>query len=200
MIKLGITGGIGSGKTTICKMFKELGIPVYEADAEAKRIMREDLLIRTTLVEAFKGDDILDDDGFIDRKKLAAIVFSNKSKLEILNGIIHPFVRSDFAVWTSHQTAPYVIMESAIMFESRTALIMDYVLTVTALKETRIQRAMKRDGSTREEVLARMDHQMPEESKVALSKFVVTNEGNNAKEQVLDIHEKIKYTSTFPDI
>jgi len=170
---IGLTGGIGSGKTTIAHIFGELGVPVYFADDEAKKILYRPEVV-TQLQVAF-GEAVFTD-GIPDRKKIATLVFTDKSKLEILNGIIHPRVASHFKEWaTAYSEHKFVIKEAAILFESGSYKQCDEVILVTAPLEERVARVMKRDGVLREQVLQRIANQWPEEQKAALSKYIITN-------------------------
>ncbi len=174
MLKLGITGGIGSGKTTICKLFELLGVPVYYADEESKKILDEDKLVKEQVIKMF-GSSILNDSGIIDRKELAAIVFNNKEQLEKLNAILHPAVGQHFENWLKKQNTAYILKEAAILFESGAYKQVDKVLTVVAPLELKIQRTMKRDGVSKEEVERRMQLQMTDEEKIKRADFVIIN-------------------------
>ncbi len=191
MLKLGITGGIGSGKTTVCRLFELLGIPVYYADDESKKLLEEDQLVKEQVIKTF-SDSILNDLGTIDRKKLAAIVFNNKEQLEKLNAILHPAVGQHFENWLKKQNAVYILKEAAILFESGAYKQVDKVLTVVAPLELKIQRTMKRDGVSREVVEKRIELQMSDEEKIKRSDFVITN---NEQEllipQVLSLHKQL---------
>lgn len=170
---IGLTGGIGSGKTTVSRMFSELGAPVYIADEQARRLAElpgTQAEIRTQF-----GDGMLDAEGKIDRRKLANIVFSDPEKLERLNAIIHPKVAADFREWAERQSFPFVIREAAILFESGSHRDCDKVITVTAPLEVRIARVIARDGTTRDEVLRRMANQWPEDEKIRRSDYVIHN-------------------------
>lgn len=191
MLKLGITGGIGSGKTTVCRLFGLLGIPVYYADDESKKLLNEDQEVKEKVLAVF-GKSILDNSGMIDRKKLAAIVFNNKEQLEKLNAILHPAVGLNFENWLKKQNTPYILKEAAILFESGAYKQVDKVLTITAPLELKIQRTMKRDGVSKEEIERRMQLQMTDEEKVKRSDFIITN---NEQEllipQVLALHQQL---------
>ncbi len=191
MLKLGITGGIGSGKTTVCRLFELLGIPVYYADEESKKLLDEDKEVKKQVVGIF-GDSILNDAGFIDRKKLAGIVFNNKEQLEKLNSILHPAVGLHFENWLKKQKSPYILKEAAILFESGAFKQVDKVLTVVAPLELKIQRTMKRDGVSKEEVETRIKLQMSDEDKIKRSDFVINNnEQELLISQVLAIHKQL---------
>lgn len=170
---IGLTGGIGSGKSTIAKYFEEKGIPVYIADIEAKRIL-DSKIITGRIIDAF-GIEIAQNEG-IDKAKLSALVFNNPEKLKILNEIIHPEVKTHFGNWVkSHRNFPIVIKEAAILFESGSYKDCDKVILVTVPKEIRIERVMKRDGISREKVEARMANQWSDEQKEPLSDFIIEN-------------------------
>jgi dephospho-CoA kinase len=191
MFKVGITGGIGVGKTTVCKVFELLGVPVYYSD-EAAKIVIETQDVKTKIVEAF-GSDVLASDASLDKKKLAAIVFTDKAKLTVLNSIVHPAVDNHFKQWgTTHTNAPYIIKEAAILFESGASLAMDKVITVTAPLELKIQRAMMRDTSTREQIEERIKNQMSDDEKMKRSDYVIYNDNQQLViPQVMISHEAI---------
>jgi dephospho-CoA kinase len=187
---IGLTGGIGSGKTTIAKIFEAEGIPVYIADEEAKKLMRLPDTIRK-VVSVF-GEEILKD-GFIDNKKLSAVVFNNPERLQELNKVIHPLVKKHFDLWVTKASNNIVIKETAILFESNSYKYCDKIITVTASEETRIRRVIARDNCTREQVLARMNHQISDEIKIAKSDYVITNENLDvAKKQCYEILKILK--------
>lgn len=192
MIKVGITGGIGSGKSTVCKVFRVLGIPVFEADSVAKQLLNNDLQIREQLIQLF-GAYVYLHDGTIDRKYLAGIVFSNPSLLSQLNSIVHPAVRKAFDEWYLIQNSPYIIHEAAILFESGFYKMMDKTITVVTDENERIERVVKRDEITAELVRQRMKNQWSDEEKIKLADFVI---GNNDREliipQIVEIDKKIK--------
>ena len=170
---IGLTGGIGSGKSSIAQHIESLGIPVYIADIEAKKILETDAVIAK--VVALFGEDILDKEK-IDKKKIAALVFQDPEKLRKYNNIIHPEVFLHFQNWVKqYENLPLVVKEAAILFESGSYKDCDKIILVTAPKETRIKRVMKRDGVLREAVEQRMAHQWDDEKKKALSDFVIEN-------------------------
>lgn len=189
MLKVGLTGGIGAGKSTVAKIFEKLGAPVYYADDNAKKLMVTD----PALIEAIKtefGADIYKEEE-LDRAKLAQIVFNDQAKLEKLNKMVHPAVRKDFTTWCMrYKTLPYVVDEAAILFESGAYKLMDKVVMVTAPRDIRIERVMQRDGVTKEAVLARMANQWQEEEKISLSDFVIMNDNQQLViPQVMNIHK-----------
>ncbi|MBU6323904.1 MAG: dephospho-CoA kinase [Bacteroidetes bacterium] len=189
MLRVGITGGIGSGKSTVCGIFARLGIPVYAADREAKRLMREDLALIASVKEAFGSDSYSGNEP--NRPFLANAVFGNPEKLALLNSLVHPAVFRDFERWCGLQHAPYVIKEAAIMFESGSYKQVHEVVAVTAPLELRIQRVMERDGSSREEILKRIQAQMPQEEVVKRAHDVINNDGTHSLiRQVVGLHRQ----------
>lgn len=188
---IGLTGGIGSGKTTITAFFKEMGIPVYIADDEAKKIMQS-----AEIIDAIKNafGESLFENNVLNRAKLADIVFNDADKLAVLNSIVHPAVKKDFQFWLSqNKSEPFVVYEAAILFESGKYKEFDYIVTVTAPKELRIERVMKRDNKTREHVLSRMKMQWDDKKRISLSNFVINNSNLKiAKEEVVEILKILK--------
>lgn len=170
---IGLTGGIGSGKTTIAKHFASLGVPVYIADDEAKKLMDNPEII-TELKSVF-GNEIIENEK-IDRKALAQIVFQNPKKLKKLNSIIHPAVKLHFENWLhSHKNHSIIIKEAAILFESGSYKDCDAIITVTSPLEVRIERVMKRDNTSRESILHRINNQWTDEQRISKSDYVITN-------------------------
>jgi dephospho-CoA kinase len=191
MLKVGITGGIGSGKSTVARIFEQLGIPVYYADKEAKVLMNDNEELKQKIIHHF-GKDCYKN-GQLDRSFLATQVFSNAEALATLNSLVHPITLKHAEVWLNHQTTPYAIKEAALIFESGGQEFLDVVLGVSAPKALRIQRSMKRDGSSREQVLSRMERQMDEEIKMRLCDYVIVNDGRTALlPQILMINNKLK--------
>lgn len=190
-IKIGITGGIGSGKTTVCQIFETIGIPVYYADEQAKALMTDN----NELVNAIKrllGKEAYRKDGSLDRKFIAEVVFSDKAKLDQLNALVHPAVWEDGNRWHEKQKTAYTIKEAALLFESGGYQLMDAVITVTAPKKIRIKRVMDRDGVSEKQVLARMNKQWPDSKKIVLSDFIIKNDGDIFLiPQVLQVHRHI---------
>ena len=181
---IGLTGGIGSGKTTIANYFKSFGIPVYIADDEARKIMQSSEIIKA--IKDIFGDAVFENDQ-LNREELAKIVFSNPEKLEKLNSIVHPAVKRHFEHWLlQHKNVPYVIYEAAILFESGSYKNCDLIITVTAPIETRIQRILERDKATRELVLKRMDAQWKDEQRIPKSDFVVENTSIESTKSEID--------------
>lgn len=190
MLKVGITGNIGSGKTTVSKIFEVLGIPVFYADDAAKNVMVND----PVLIDAIKGTFgkiSYFDDGTLNRKHIAAIVFNNEAELDKLNAIVHPATFRAFDNWLpKHQNAPYILKEAALLFESNSYKMCDKTIMVAAPLEMRIKRVMLRDGLPEEEILKREARQFTEEKKLKLADYSINN---NEKElvipQVLRLHE-----------
>jgi len=189
---VGITGGIGSGKSTVCKVFEGLGIPVFKADDVSRTISDVNQSVIEKIKTAF-GNDMYAN-GKLNRPKMAALVFSNKDELAKLNSIIHPAVRQEFANWKEkNANAPYLLYEAAILFESGAALLTDKKILVTALQETRINRVMQRDNIKREEVESRIKNQWSDEQKIALADYVLLNDDNApVLEQVLALDKILR--------
>ncbi len=192
MIKVGITGGIGSGKSTACKVFLALGIPVFEADAEARKLQNTDPVIRQQLIELF-GTDVYLPDQTINRKFLAPIVFNNPNLLLKLNEIIHPVVRKAFYDWYEKQDAPYILHEAAILFETGFYKMMDKTITIATDENQRIERVMKRDGVTDQQVIARLRNQWTDEERIKHADFVIHNNDDELiVPQIITIDKKIR--------
>lgn len=191
-LQVGVTGGIGSGKTTVCRLFEVLGIPVYYADERAKQLMVEDETLVRQIREAF-GEEVYAGDGQLNRSYLSDIVFNNPDKLKLLNALVHPAVGRDSRRWHEEQTdAPYTLREAALIFESGSFRQLDKVIAVTAPKELRMERVMRRDQVDREAVEARMKNQMPEEEKVKRADYVIYNDGRHSLiRQVWVIHQAL---------
>jgi dephospho-CoA kinase len=189
-LKIGLTGGIGSGKSTVAKVFEILGIPVYYADDAARRLMNEDDELRRQIIDHFGPSAYKNNQ--LDRAYIAAQVFNNKEKLELMNSLVHPATIRDSENWMVSQTTPYAIKEAAIIFESGTQDQYDYIIGVAAPLPLRTLRAMRRDGSTREQVLARMGKQIQEVIKMRLCDFVIHNDEQQALiPQVIKMHETL---------
>ena len=188
MLKIGLTGGVGSGKTTVSKIFASLGVPVFYADDIAKKIMNEDTILKQEIINLFGKEAYTES---LNRKHIADVVFNDTFKLEQLNALIHPRTIEAANKWMQQQTTPYVIKEAALMFEAGAAAHLDYVIGVSAPQAMRIQRAMQRDGITREEALARINNQVDDNIKMKLCDFVIVNdEQQSVLSQVLKLHEK----------
>jgi len=187
---IGLTGGIGSGKTTVSNMFRDLGIPVYIADDEAKKLMNTSKVIRRKLIELFGAQAYENNE--LNRTYIASKIFNDDSYLKKMNAIIHPSVAVHFKKWLQKQTAKYVIKEAAIIFEHNMQSQYDSIITVIANKDKRIDRILKRDNTTREKIMAIMKHQLSDEEKAKLSDFVIINdELKHTREQVLKTHNSI---------
>jgi dephospho-CoA kinase len=188
--RLGVTGGIGSGKTSVCRVFSILGVPVFSADASARDLMESESKIRNG-VNAIAGSDLYHD-GSLDRKELARLIFGNKSFLERVNALVHPEVFKRFNDWCTRQESPYVIMEAAIIFESGAWELLDRIAIVTAPAGERITRVMKRNNLSEEQVLERMNSQAAEEDLIRRSHYVIKNgENDMIIPAILKINEEI---------
>ena len=189
MLKIGLTGGMGSGKTIVSRIFSVLGVPVFYADDAAKTVMNEDAELKQKIMSLFGADAYMEDQ--LNRKYISSIVFNDPFKLEQLNALVHPVTIAAADKWMQQQTTPYVIKEAALMFEAGAAAHLDYVIGVFAPQAMRIQRAMQRDGITREEALARINNQVDDNIKMKLCDFVIVNdEQQSVLSQVLKLHEK----------
>jgi dephospho-CoA kinase len=189
-MKLGITGGIGSGKTSVCRVFSALGIPVFSADREAKEILENDSGLKHG-INSIAGKDLYAK-GSLDRMELANMIFNDITLLARVNELVHPVVFDHFIRWEKEQTAPYVIMEAAILFESGAAILVDRIATVTAPVEERVRRVIQRNKLSREQVLERMRNQIDDETKIKLSDYVIRNSENDMIiPAILKIHDDI---------
>ena len=190
MLKVGITGGIGAGKSVVCRVFTTLGIPVFDADSAAKMLMEKDEAVKAGISALF-GSSIYAGDK-LDREQLAAMVFAQPLLLQQLNAIVHPATIEYGRKWMAAQTAPYAIKEAAILFESGSHKEMDLVIGVFAPPELRMKRVIERPGMTREKVLQRMANQMSDEEKIKLCDYIITNDGVQALiPQVVALHKTI---------
>lgn len=191
MLIIGLTGGIGSGKTTVAKQFETLGVPVYIADDEAKKLMQ--LPETTQLIKKEFGESIFDGEK-LNREKLAKIVFENPQKLQQLNNIIHPLVKIHFQNWVQKNTdSSFVIKEAAILFESGSYKDCDKIITVVAPLEVRIERVLKRDGSDYESVMKRIQNQWTDDMRIAKSDYVIENTNlENTLNQITTLYEDLK--------
>jgi len=189
-LKVGITGGIGTGKSTIAKVFEVLGVPVFYADAAAKLAMNTDPELRSSLINSF-GAQAFFEDGTLNRKFISAIVFNDDQQLRMLNSLVHPAVFRAFDVWAeAHKEAPYVLKEAALLFESGSYKTFDHTILVKSSQELRIQRVMRRDNVSAEQVKLRIKRQMPDEEKEKLADFVIINDEQQLIiPQVLKLHE-----------
>ena len=192
MLKIGITGSIGAGKSTVAGIFKVLGVPVFDADATAKNILNSDLVLREQIIAAFGSETYKN--GLLDRKYLATLVFNNPDQLAKLNALVHPATINAANAWAKHceeQGAPYIVKEAALLFEAGTNVGLDFIIGVTAPEDLRLARVMARDNITRDEVLKRMQHQLDDTKKMERCNIVLDN---NEKvlliPQVLALHQQ----------
>ncbi|MBU2903515.1 dephospho-CoA kinase [Arenibacter algicola] len=190
MMIVGLTGGIGSGKSTVGAMFQKLGVPLYNSDLEAKNLMTRSKKIKKDIETLLGKESYLE--GELNREYIAKIVFKDKKLLQGLNNIVHPAVRRHFKSWCKRQNAPYVIQEAAIIFENGTKELYDKIILVTSPRDIRIQRVVDRDGITAEAVIQRIDNQWPDSEKEKFSDFIIENIGLEATErEVSRIHHKL---------
>ena len=182
-----LTGGIGSGKTTVGKMFTELGVPVYNSDQWAKQLMTSSKKVKKAIIRLLGEQSYKDKE--LDKKFIARAVFNNKALLQELNKIVHPAVREHFSSWARKQDYPYVIQEAAIIFENRGHEFYDRIILVTAPQKLRVERVVSRDGASEKDILARMDNQWSDQKKIALSDFVIENvDLKTTRREVESIH------------
>lgn len=185
-----LTGGIGSGKTTVAKMFETMGVPIYIADDEAKKLMVNSKVIKRKLIDLF-GENAYTEKS-LNRSFLAESIFNDKALLEQMNAIVHPEVKIHFEDWKMKQEAPYVIKEAAIIFENGSYKNYDYIITVYAPKAIKIERVLLRDTTTREKIEAIMKNQWPDAEKIKLSNYAIENTNlEKTRKQVLLIHSKL---------
>ena len=190
VLKVGLTGGIGSGKTTVAKVFEILGVPVYYADAASKNLYTSDPQLMESVKQHF-GEAVYTGNT-LNRNVLAALVFNDPQKLDLLNKLVHPPTIRHAEAWMAQQTAPYIIKEAALLFESGSVSGLDYVIGVNTPKHLRLKRVMDRDGLTREEVLQRMNRQIDETIKMRLCDFVIQNtEQELMLPQILKLHQHL---------
>lgn len=189
-LRIGLTGGIGSGKSTAAQIFEVLGIPVYYADAAAKRLMNENTALKKEIISLF-GDDAYVN-GKLNRPFISSIVFKDAEKREALNSLVHPEIKLDGEKWMLEQATTYAIHEAALIFEAGVNERLDYVIGVSSPLELRLQRVMQRDNTSRDDTLKRIESQMPEEEKMKKCDFILYN---NEKEllipQVIDLHKRL---------
>lgn len=190
--RIGLTGGIGSGKSTVAKIFEILGIPVYYADDRAKKLMNESLEIRAKIQENF-GEETYDDKGLLNREFLAKTIFSDPEKVKIINSIVHPVVGKDFEEWADQQSSPYVLKEAALIFESESHEKLDAVITVSSPIKIRINRILMRDPHrSSDQINQIIDQQLPDEIKNEKADYVIKNKDNVMLiPQVLSLHQKL---------
>ena len=193
---IGLTGGIGSGKSTVAGLFRTLGIPVYESDQRAKDFMQTNHQVRNEIIALF-GPEAYNAEMILNRAWIASKAFTNPTLLKQLNDIVHPAVFQDLIDWTGEETqrnAPYLIQESALLFEEQLAKRFSAIILVVAPEEIRIERVMKRDGVTKEDVQKRINNQLPDIKKIPGSDYVIYNDGvRSLIEQVMDIHRMINH-------
>lgn len=173
MLRIGLTGGIGSGKTTVAKVFEILGVPIYNADEAARNLMNSNEELKSAIIKNFGANAYRNNE--LDRKYLASIVFNDKIKLALLNSLTHPVTIYDAEQWINKQASSYVIKEAALLFESGSSEHLDYIVGVYAPQHIRVKRVMARDGLTAEQVMKRISHQLDEEKKMERCDFVITN-------------------------
>lgn len=190
MLKIGITGGIGSGKSTVCNIFRNLGVPIFTSDEVARDILNKSEEVKAAVKKNF-GSDMYDSAGKLDRVRMAKLVFSDPLALEKLNAIVHPKVQDAFEKWQKyHESKSYIIKEAAILFETGHYHDLDKVITVFAPKEVRLERVMKRDGSIKEEVMKRMRFQYTDEERNRLADYIIINEDEEGLlSQVMELNE-----------
>lgn len=190
ILRIGLTGGIGSGKSTAAQIFEVLGIPVYYADIAAKRLMNENAKVRAAITTIFGKEAY--PNNILDRRYISSIVFSDPAKLELLNALVHPVTKKDSEAWMHRQTTPYAIHEAALIFEAKVSDRLDHVIGVSSPVELRIKRAMERDNVDREEVVKRMNRQLDEDIKMSKCDFLLINDEQQLLiPQVLELHEKL---------
>ena len=195
MMIVGLTGGIGSGKSTVAKMFKDLGIPVYDSDQNAKELMVNSETIKKAIIKLF--DESAYQDGILNRGYIAKQVFENSELLKKLNKIVHPAVREHFSNWVNEQDAYYVIQESALIFENGYEDFYDAIILVSAPLETRIERVVRRDGSEEQDVMKRVENQLGDEHKKNLAHFYIENiDLKTTQKQVYKIHDTLVKSSS----
>ena len=194
MYKVGITGGIGSGKSTVCDMLGECGVAIYNSDVRAKELMACSAPLRVALIERF-GEEVYTTEG-INRSYLAERVFGNAEELAALNAIVHPAVMADFDEWAESQEGEYVVLQSAILFEAGLQDRVDVVVSVLAPEALRVERAMARDGASRESIEARVRSQMSDDERIDRSKYAVVNiDIEELREDVEQLHRRLSYDS-----
>lgn len=187
MLKVGITGGIGSGKSTVCRLFALMGIPVYDADSRAKALMTTNASLVKSVKKYF-GADVYDKSGKLNRKLLGSRVFNDKEKLNLLNSLVHPVVQKDHELWHRKQkNCPFTIKEAALLFESGSYKKLDLIITVTSPLPLRIERAMKRDNTTRKEVMARLKKQWTDAQRKKAADFIISNNERDSLIQSVEV-------------
>lgn len=194
MYKVGITGGIGSGKSTVCAMLEEMGVAVYNSDARAKELMTTSATLREAIVARF-GAECYTSEG-LNRGYLAERVFGDAAELAALNSLVHPAVMNDFEAWAESQQGSYVVLESAILFEAGLEQRVDVAVAVLSPEELRIERAMRRDGASREQVVARIGRQLSDDERADRAKYAIVNiDLEELREDVEQLHRRLCYDS-----
>jgi len=196
MLVVGLTGGIGSGKSTVAKMFETLGVPTYYTDIEAKKLMHTSKIIKRKLIKRFGKEVYLDNE--LNKPFLANLIFTNKGNLTFVNSVVHPKVNQHFKRWVKKQEKAddiqYVLQENAILFENGSDIYCDKIITVTAILELKIKRVIKRDHSTKKQVLERMNNQWSDDKKIGLSDYVINNGSlEDTKKQVIKLHKILSF-------
>lgn len=192
MLRVGITGGIGSGKSTVCNMFRNLGIPIFTADEVGKKILNEDKAVKKKVIQLF-GEDMYTSEGKIDRQRMAQLVFNDPNELEKLNEIVHPKVNEAFEEWViENNKAPYVLKEAAILLETGNYHTLDKIINVFASKAQRIERIKKRDQVSEADVLKRMRFQFSDAERNKMADYIIMNEDGKEEDllpQIMELHE-----------
>ena len=190
MLKIGVTGGIGSGKSTVCRIMENLGVPIFYSDNEAKHLLNEDKDLKAEVIKLY-GSDMYNAEGNLDRPRMATLVFNNPKAMESITAIVHPRVNQRFNEWVlKHDKAPYVVKEAAVLFESGAYHDLDKIINVFAPKENRIKRVLERDGSLRQDIEKRMRFQYSDEERNKLADFIIINEQKEELlPQVMELHE-----------
>jgi len=187
---VGLTGGIGSGKSTVAKFLKKLDVPVYDSDAQAKRLMKSSKKLRKKIISLL-GEDAYNE-GLLNRPFIAKAVFNDKALLTALNNIVHPAVRKHFIKWSQKQKYPYVVQETALLFENKSQDFYDKIILVTAPEEIRVKRVMNRDNSSESEVLTRIKNQLEDAVKVKLSDYIIENIAlEETKAKVIELNKAL---------
>ncbi len=194
MYKVGITGGIGSGKSTVCAMLEEMGVAVYNSDARAKELMTTSATLREAIVARFGAECYTSEE--LNRGYLAERVFGDAAELAALNSLVHPAVMADFETWAESQQGSYVVLESAILFEAGLEQRVDVAVAVLSPEELRIERAMARDGASREQVVARIGRQLSDDERADRAKYAIVNiDLEELREDVEQLHRRLCYDS-----
>lgn len=193
MIKVGLTGGIGSGKSLVARILHAFGVPVYDSDSATKQLYITNPALKSKLIQSF-GEQAYYEDGQLNRRFLGNLVFNDKSKLKLINEIVHPFVKLDFEEWLkTKKHKEYVVKEAAVLIESGAYRQVDKIVVVTAPREIRIDRVMKRDKTSKEEVIKRIDNQLSDEKMLSFANYVVVNDGDKALlPQIIRFHNQLQ--------